>query len=247
MKQIDLNCDLGEGGGYDVELMPLLTSCSIACGGHFGDEVSMLKAVLLAKNHSVKIGAHPSYPDFENFGRESLKFEANVLKNSLKSQIIQLKSIADSNDYPLTHIKPHGALYNDANTKPEIAELLIDTLEELNLSLPLFVAYNSVISKLASGIIDIFVEGFSDRNYNFDYTLVSRELPNAVIKTKVKVANHVLNIVVKNRVEIGEEHYIPIQVDTICMHSDTQNAIASLEYLRRKFKESGVEIKAYND
>ena len=229
MKNLDINCDLGEGGKYDTQLMPFISSCSIACGGHYGDSASMITAVLLAKKFGVKIGAHPSYPDLENFGRESFKVEANVLKKSLKSQILQLKAIADSNDYPLTHIKPHGALYNDANTKPESAELVLETLEELKLKLPLFVAYNSVISKLASGRIATLVEGFSDRNYNSDYTLVSRKLQNAVIKNKEQVLKHVLNMVLKNRVEVAKENYIPIQLDTICMHSDTQNAVDSLQ------------------
>jgi len=246
MKSIDINCDLGEGGAYDAQLMPLITSCSIACGGHFGDKTSMLNAILIAKKYSVKIGAHPSYPDSKNFGRISMDLDATALKQNLKSQILMLKKLADANHYPLSHIKPHGALYNDANRKPDIALIIIETLEELGLKIPLFVAYNSEIAKAAKGRIDIIIEGFSDRNYNLDYTLVSRELPNAVLNNKEHVLKHVLNIVIENKVKIGEEHYVPINVETICMHSDTKNAVDSLVYLRGKLRESKVDVKAYN-
>lgn len=246
MKTIDLNCDLGEGGAYDAQLMTLITSCSIACGGHYGNLASMSTAVALAKKHGVKIGAHPSYPDQLNFGRKSLEIGSSALKASLKEQILQLKEVADANNYPLTHIKPHGALYNDANSNIEIAEVIIETLLELQLKIPLFVAYNSKISKIGSGNIDMFFEGFSDRNYNLDHTLVSRNLPHAIIKNKEKVLTHVLNMIQKNRVEVATDVYVPIKVDSICMHSDTQNAVESLQFLQKGLIEAGIIIQAYN-
>ena len=245
MKTIDINCDLAEGGSFDTQLMPLITSCSIACGGHYGTIDSMTEAVKLAKTYNVKIGAHPSYPDKTNFGRESMQMSSKDLKESLKSQITTLKKIADTHNYPITHIKPHGALYNDANSNPEIAKVILEILEELQLEMPLFVAPNSEISKLSTGIIDIIKEGFCDRNYNEDYTLVSRKFSNAVIENTHDVVSHVMQMVTKNRVGVGKDVYIPIAVETICMHSDTHNAVEHLVVLREKLIAQNIQITAY--
>ena len=114
MNYIHINCDLGEGGHYDQELMPLISACNIACGGHAGTLESMHQTVMLALENKVEIGAHPSYPDKENFGRISMEISAEDLKLSIVAQILSLKQIAEAEGGKLTHIKPHGALYNDA-------------------------------------------------------------------------------------------------------------------------------------
>ena len=242
---IDLNCDLGEGGAYDAQLMGLITSCNIACGGHYGDEASIAQTLKLAKQHKVKVGAHPSYPDFDNFGRKSLTLSAKDLKRTLKEQIERINTIAIEHNYPLTHIKPHGALYNDASRNPNIAELIIETVQELDLNLPIFSPPNSVLSKLSKGKIDIINEGFSDRNYTKDYTLVSRQHPNALLKTTSQIVNHVVNMVKKNRLKTVEGDILQIKVDTICMHSDTKNAVQHLRKLRDELAENDIEVKPY--
>lgn len=246
MKTIDINCDLGEGSGYDEQLMPLITSCSIACGGHYGNIDTMQAAVKLAKEHGVKIGAHPSYPDKENFGRVSMSMDALVLKAELKSQILKLKDIAEFYDYPITHIKPHGALYNDANCNAETAQLIVELLDELNLNIPIFTAPYSQAENIYLGKIDMIFEGFSDRRYHADYSLVSRNHPDAVIVDSKKVMNHVHEMVLKNRVVALSGEEIKIQVNTICMHSDSQNAVKNLHGIREMLASSKVKIKAYD-
>ena len=115
MKQIDLNCDAGEGIDIEKAIIPLVSSISIACGGHTGNDESMRKTIQLAKKVGVAIGAHPSYPDRENFGRVKMNIDEETLKKSIKTQIETLHSIAIQENYPLTHVKPHGALYNEAS------------------------------------------------------------------------------------------------------------------------------------
>ena len=155
MITIDINCDLGEGGLYDHKLMPLITSCSIACGGHFGNIDTMNSAVVLAKQHQVKIGAHPSYPDHQNFGRVSFKnLPKQDLKDSLLNQLQTLNDIANFHNYPLTHIKPHGALYNDANVDEPIAKLIIETVQEFNSEIPIFLQQNLSIQKKGKEKLD---------------------------------------------------------------------------------------------
>ena len=246
MITIDINCDLGEGGLYDHKLMPLITSCSIACGGHFGNIDTMSSTVVLAKQHQVKIGAHPSYPDHQNFGRVSFKdMPIQDLKDSLLNQLQTLNDIANFHNYPLTHIKPHGALYNDANVDEPIAKLIIETVQEFNSKIPIFVAPKSIISKIGKGKIDMITEGFADRSYNADYTLKSRKLDGAVLKLKEEVLRHVLQIVKYNRVEVSKDSFIPITIETLCMHSDTENSVKLLDDLNKFLIENSIKIEPY--
>src|SRR5690606_35254104 len=130
MKTIDFNCDLGEGFGNDAAIMPFISSCNIACGGHAGDLESMKKTLLLAKNHGVQVGAHPSYPDRENFGRKIIPVPNSDLLQSLLQQIRTLENIAAGLQIRLQHIKFHGALYHQAAHVPETARLLVDMMKK---------------------------------------------------------------------------------------------------------------------
>ncbi|MEX2350146.1 MAG: LamB/YcsF family protein, partial [Flavobacteriaceae bacterium] len=120
-KAIDINADLGEGCGFDNRIMPLISSCNIACGGHFGDEDSITEALQLAKKHKVKVGAHPSYPDRENFGRKILKISKEKLKDSLLTQLRLIQSICDKNEIELNHVILHGALYKFDTIEKEVS------------------------------------------------------------------------------------------------------------------------------
>ncbi len=147
--EMDINCDLGEGIGNDEAIMPYLGSCNIACGGHAGDSESMKTAVLLARKHDVKIGAHPSFLDPVNFGRKEMNVPSELLKRQLTDQIFELKEIASSFGMSLHHVKPHGALYNLAAKSVETAELIIDIMQDLEDTIYLYVPFNSVIESLA--------------------------------------------------------------------------------------------------
>src|SRR5690606_3253265 len=181
MKYIHVNCDLGEGGEQDDELMPMITACSIACGGHAGTLEIMHQTVAHAMKNDVEIGAHPSYPDKNNFGRISLEMEPQDLKQSLVAQILSLKQIAEAEGGFLSHVKPHGALYNDAAKDEAIANIVIDSILEFEEKFPLFAPENSVIARLAKGKLPVILEVFADRNYMNNYQLVDRSKPGAVI------------------------------------------------------------------
>jgi len=163
LKYIHINCDLGEGGEYDSQLMPLISACNIACGGHAGDVKTMTKTLLLAKENKVEIGAHPSYPDKENFGRVSMKISEENLIISIINQILSLHKIAQEHGEILTHIKPHGALYNDAAKDKNIAEIVLKAIDKCSLNLPIYCPENSAIFHLIKDKKKVVFEAFADR------------------------------------------------------------------------------------
>ena len=182
MQNIDINVDVGQGIGNESQLMPYVSSCNIACGGHAGNSTTMRNVIKLAQKHHVKIGAHPSYPDFENFGRKPMKMASRALFASLKEQINDLITIIQEENALLHHIKPHGALYNMAITDTGIATTIVDVMKSMALPIKLYVPYKSVIEVLAmQNNIQITYEAFADRNYNDDLSLVSRSEKNALI------------------------------------------------------------------
>ena len=242
MKTIHLNCDLGEGGKYDAQLMPNISACNIACGGHAGDEETMLRTVLLALNNNVEIGAHPSYPDRENFGRRSLDISDNDLKRSIQEQLFSLHEIVQKQGGKLTHIKPHGALYNDAAKDKRIAEIILNSIVESNLDLKLYAPQNSIISKLANGKIEVVFEAFVDRNYKPDFSLVSRTKSNALITQKEAVFKHLFSMFYDGEIVCENDSKISSCAATFCLHSDTPNAVEILEYLVEKLNAMNIKI-----
>lgn len=242
MEHIHINCDLGEGGDNDAQLMPLISACNIACGGHAGTVETMKKAVDLAIEHEVEIGAHPSYPDKENFGRRSLKLEPAELKRSLKAQVMSLKQITEAEGGILTHIKPHGALYNDAAKDPFLANLIIETVLEIDEYLLLFAPLFSVISEEANGKLKVVFEAFADRNYNVDYSLVSRENPAGLITEKELVFEHLFRMISKGEIRCLNAKIIPSKATTFCLHSDTPNSVENLLFLKEKLEAKNIGI-----
>ena len=170
-----INCDVGEGLNNEHLLMPYISSCNIACGGHAGDSTIMNDVVTLAKTHKVEIGAHPSYPDKANFGRVSITIPDEVLIDSIKEQINTLNYILTLHHLQLTHIKAHGALYNDIAKDSKKALVFLKAIEPYKTSCKLYVPYQSIIETeaLKQGF-DILYEAFADRNYENDLRLVSQ-------------------------------------------------------------------------
>jgi UPF0271 protein len=229
---IDINCDLGEEIGNESLLMPFISSCNIACGGHAGNKDIMYNVVGLAKEYGVKIGAHPSYPDRENFGRLSMDLSKEEFKTTIQNQIADLVSICELQNVKFHHIKPHGALYNDLAKDKGLALLFLETLENYKSSCFLYVPYASVIEKLAiDQNFKIKREAFGDRAYNPDLSLVSRKLPNAVIEKPVKVKEQLINIIQHNYVKTSSHENISLKADTFCIHGDTPSALQILMYL----------------
>lgn len=242
MKKIHINCDLGEGGEYDKELMPLISACNIACGAHAGTLETMQHTVDLAMGHNVEIGAHPSYPDKENFGRISIPMENDELQRSLVAQILGLKQIAEAEGAVLTHVKPHGALYNDGFSNPEVAKVIIDAILEFGNDLVLYAAEGSILSLLAKGKLQVRYEAFADRNYNPDGSLVSRKEHGAVITQKEQVLEHLLSMISSGKITSQKGQKFDTFATTFCLHSDTSNSVEILKYLHRELPSRNVEI-----
>lgn len=231
---MDINCDLGEGLENDAQLMPFLDSCNIACGGHAGDSDSIRKTVRLAKIFQLKVGAHPSYPDPENFGRKVMDISTAVLKTRLLYQIQQFQSICKEENYPLTHIKPHGALYNELAKNHELAMMFCDLLQENFPEQILYSPPKSIIENLAKERkIPVMLEIFADRHYNEDYSLVNRMQANAVITDKDEALAHVRLMLEEKKIKTRSGIYIPIHADTLCIHGDNPGALKILKIIRK--------------
>ncbi len=242
--KIDINCDVGEGIGNERDLLPLISSCNIACGGHAGDADTMKEVVQLAVNKDVKIGAHPSYPDRANFGRISMEISSEELQTSIKNQIDSLISILNRHNTKLHHIKPHGALYNDVAKNRETATIFLEAIEKYKEKVFLYVPYNSRIETLAlQKGFKIKREAFADRNYNADLSLVSRKLPNALIQKPKLVMEHIIRMIKDSKVKTVEGELITIEADTFCVHGDTLTALQILTYLTVEFTKLKSSIK----
>ena len=240
---IDINCDVGEGMGNEKEILPLISSCNIACGGHAGDMKTMTEVAQLAKKHGVKVGAHPSYPDRENFGRVSITIEKPDLIASIQNQIKTFHSILSNENISLHHIKPHGALYNDIARNTTLANTFLEAIGSYKNKVLLYVPYHSVIANLAlENGFEIKLEAFADRNYNEDLSLVSRKLSNAVIQKPEKVLQHLIRMVKKQKIKTLAGQEIQMQAATYCVHGDTPSALEILSYLTKELPKNNILI-----
>lgn len=241
---IDINADIGEGIGNEAELMPLLSSCNIACGGHAGNIEIMNKCVALAKKYRVKIGAHPSFPDKDNFGRQVVDMSCPALYQSIKNQIKALMRVVREQHAALHHVKPHGALYNLAAKDKTTAEVIIEVMKSIHLPLKLYVPYGSVIADVATKAkIPITFEVFADRNYNSDLSLVSRTKKNAIIKEVHTMTAHINSMIFHKKVKTIDGGEVPIIAETICVHGDNPEAIKLIKKLRQNLTAFGVIIQ----
>lgn len=236
---IDFNCDVGEGLNNEYLLMPLISSCNISCGAHAGSVAIIDKAIGLAKENNVKIGAHPSFEDKKNFGRVVLDISNAELYQSLVDQLILFQQRAKFQNAEIHHIKPHGALYNLIAVNREKAEVVVNALQEVFSYMKIYVPYNSVIAEVANeNGLTILYEAFADRNYNTDLSLVSRREPNATLTNPNEIIDHVSRMINKRKVKTLSGNLIPIQADTFCIHGDNENAIEILRALNKRFFDS---------
>lgn len=243
MTKIDINADLGEGNENDALLMPLISSCSIACGGHFGNEKTMRTAVKLAKKHNVKIGAHPSFPDKDNFGRKVLTLSKNELTNSVFEQIMLFIAICKTENVALHHIKLHGALYNYSAIDAPTSDAVVDAIIATKLRPKLYLPFNSILSKKAENLLPLAYEAFIDRRYNDDLSLVSRSSAGATIESSKLAWEQLFNMITESKVTTISDSNKKINASTYCIHSDTPNALKTLEYISSKMKEYSIALK----
>jgi UPF0271 protein len=222
---IDLSADLGEGSPGEDEIWPLITSANVACGGHVGDEPSMREAAQRAREYGVRFGAHPSYPDREHFGRRSLAIAPDALRASLLAQIAALAAFA-----PVHHVKPHGALYNDAHKDRALADVIVSVLSP---SIAIVAPDRSQMAVAArTAGIRVIREAFADRRYEPDGSLTPRSIAGSTLTIEEAAAQAAL-LVHEGVVIARDNTRIAIAFDTICVHADMSHAVERLRAIRR--------------
>ncbi len=248
LKTIDINCDLGEGNDEldcqkDHQLMHFISRCNIACGGHAGNQLTMTKSLTNAKALSLKIGAHPGYPDRENFGRVSMAISIDKLKESLYSQIQTLKTLADSLKVNLTHIKFHGALYNDIERDDRLAKQMVEFCKQQFPSMSLLgLAEGNLKTHCQLQGVPFISEGFMDRRYLSTGKLSPRSVENSVIDNCDEVIKQALALATGDSFTTLENASISLLVDSICLHGDNPNAVKIAESLARAFASHRIVI-----
>ncbi|GAA4278419.1 5-oxoprolinase subunit PxpA [Aquimarina mytili] len=237
MEKIIFNADVGEGTGFDHKIMPYISWCNISCGAHAGNDEVIQETIKLAAKYKVKIGAHPSYPDHENFGRRSLDMPYDDLLKSITDQILKVKRFTEQAGLQLHHIKPHGALYNDTIINKTVAKAVVESIKNIDKGLSVVTLKNGLLSDLSIGTLDVKYEAFADRNYNNDLTLVSRLENDAVITNPKRVFNHVFRMVKEGKVRTIKNEDKPVVFDTICVHGDNPKSVEILKYVHQKFSD----------
>ncbi|RTR27443.1 5-oxoprolinase subunit PxpA [Shewanella atlantica] len=228
---IDLNADLGEGGKFDPQLLSLITSANIACGGHAGDPHSMRKAVTHALKNSVNVGAHPSFPDRKNFGRTRVDISEAQLSDSIYQQIMALRAICDELGAKLFHVKPHGAFYNEVAKNKVLGLILIDVIKLIDPELKLMILAGSPLVKLARQQgLTVIEEAFADRTYLNDGSLAPRSKDGSVIHDPQQALQQVRQIIRNMPVKTLDGKPIIINATSICLHGDNEQA---LEFARQ--------------
>jgi UPF0271 protein len=239
MITVDLNSDLGELEGPDGELrdaaiLRLINSANVACGGHAGDYPRLLQTARLCRVNNVRFGAHPSFPDREHFGRRELTLPAAELHACLTQQLQLAVCAAATAEVPLTHIKPHGALYNVAAESAALADLLIDAIKSMAPTASLTGLSGSLLlTRAAAAGLAVRHEVFADRHYQANGTLLPRSHPLAVIPRAKDAASRLVEMLQTKTVDSYDGHRIPVIPQTVCVHSDTDNAVEMLLEIRQ--------------
>jgi 5-oxoprolinase (ATP-hydrolysing) subunit A len=241
--RVDFNCDLGEGCGNDAAIMPLISSANIACGAHAGDERSMRETLRLCRQFGVAAGAHPGYPDREHFGRRALQLDSAGIAGLVLGQLQLLADLADAQTLRLRHVKPHGALYNQAARDARIAEVIADSVHRFDAQLILVGLAGSELTRagLRAGL-RVAEEAFADRRYLIDGSLAPRGTEGAVIEDAGAAVAQALSIVCDAQVGTLDGGRIALRADTLCLHGDRADAVEFARRLREAFDTNGIAI-----
>ncbi|MFQ2200065.1 5-oxoprolinase subunit PxpA [Aeromonas hydrophila] len=244
-KVIDLNADLGEGGLHDESILACVSSVNIACGWHAGDTDSIRRAITAALQHGVAMGAHPGYPDKANFGRLPMARTPQQVYDDVLYQVGALETMVRAAGGKLGHVKPHGALYNQASVDPALADAIAAAVHAADPALCLVGLAGSELIEAAHrhGVIPI-AEGFADRAYLPDGTLAPRDKPGSVFGTIPAVLQQTLAFVESGQVATLDGAYIRLAVDTICLHGDGEYALALAQGIRNMLSRVGVTVSA---
>lgn len=251
MLRIDLNCDVGESYGryklgHDEALFPHISSCNVACGFHAGDPLVIEKTLRLALEHDVQIGAHPSFPDRQGFGRRNMQLSVEEIYTLCKYQIAALKGMTESLGGKLSHVKAHGALYHAASNHKAISYAIVEAILAIDPALFLVGPPGSCLQSAAAKKNCRFVrEAFADRAYNDKLGLINREQEGAMLESPETVWQQVKSILFENQVHSLHGKTLPIQAETLCVHGDNPYAPAMVKYIREELDRAGVQLQAY--
>ncbi|MEA3192320.1 MAG: 5-oxoprolinase (ATP-hydrolyzing) subunit [Betaproteobacteria bacterium] len=248
MKKIDLNCDMGESYGAwkmgdDASIMPLITSANIACGFHGGDPATIRKTVRLAVDNGVAIGAHPSLPDIQGFGRRVMKISPQDMYDLVVYQAGAVEAFARAAGAKLRHIKCHGALYNMAATDEGLSEAMARAAKDLDVMV--YALSNSTMMKVVQKKgVKTLAEVFADRGYSDDGTLAPRDKPGGMIEDAQKSVQQALGMIEGGYVTSLSGKRVPVAADTLCLHGDQPGAVSFARELRKTFAEKGIKLEA---
>jgi UPF0271 protein len=248
MKTIDLNCDMGEipeaiADGTQAALMTSITSANVACGGHAGDEQTMRTTIQQALQHGVVVGAHPGYPDRSNFGRLELKMSPQEVVASVFEQLKTFADAAAACGTTVVHVKPHGALYNQAVKNRALAHAIADGVAKWSRDVVL-------VGLAGSPMLDVFreagfavaAEAFADRRYEPDGTLRSRKFDDALLRDPIEAAQQALRMVERGTVIASDGSEVPVVAQTICIHGDTPGSVQIAAAVSKMLREAGVKL-----
>ena len=250
--EININCDLGESSNLhstenDPLLLKIVNSANIACGYHAGDKPTMEKTIEISKKNNVSIGAHPSFNDPENFGRQRMNLSPNEVRQLIIDQYEILQKIAQDYGQNVTHIKPHGALNNMACEDIDLANTLAKVINEINKDLIYLVPTGSKMEEAAKKLnMRIACEIFADRNYEDDGNLVSRKKPHALITDPEEAKKHVLSMVKNQSLNCHSGKQIPCEIDSVCIHGDNESSLSTAKSIRKNLIENGLKLKPLN-
>lgn len=241
---LDFNCDLGEGCGDDAAIMPWISSANIACGGHAGDEGSMRATLRLCRAHGVAAGAHPGYADPAHFGRRALALPPGEIAALVRDQLARLAAIAAEEGVRLTHVKPHGALYNVAADDPAVAEAIAAAVAGFDPALVLVGLSGSQLPAAgAAAGLRVAHEVFAERGYDRHGRLLPRGAPGAVLDSLDAALAQVRGFVRHGRVIAADGTPVPLHADTLCLHGDRPDAPAFARALHTALVAEGLRIR----
>ncbi|MEM9324671.1 MAG: 5-oxoprolinase subunit PxpA [Bacteroidota bacterium] len=243
MKNIDLNADMGESYGryrlgQDEQLMPLLTSCNIACGFHAGDPLTIKKTIALALEHKVKVGAHPSYPDLMGFGRRRMHLSAEELTAAIAYQISAIKGLVESQGGHLHHVKPHGALNNHMMEDPSVLHVVLEAVRSFDPALITYVPFARDLPQDQP----IWIEVFADRTYEDDLQLTPRSVPGSLLDDLDGASAHLEQLIVGGQLRSRGGKSFKVDYQTVCIHGDNPAAVPIAKWIHQQAAQSEISL-----
>ncbi len=250
MFSIDLNCDMGESFGAwelgtDAELMDSVSSINVACGFHAGDATVIRRTIEMAIKKNVAVGAHPSFPDLQGFGRREMKLSSDEIFDITLYQIAAVKGICEALGGKLHHVKPHGALYNQAAKDRTVARAIAEAVKAIDGNLIFYGLANSFLISEAEKIkLKTASEAFADRTYQPDGNLTPRTEKNALAENADEAVEQVLQMIKSQTATAANGEKISLKAETICIHGDGKHALSFARALRKSLEENGVVVRA---